>query len=212
MVWAKTTTRRGDKHLNFWNWCGLYYKFDGIWQVNQHPDWCWLRPFWSKRGNFDQLYSRPLWQFSGLAVRIAIENRLDPFVIHSQFYYAYWFPSGWAYWLTLLATGIWAPPQYKGRLFPGMRIFMLKIRRSWDRLIFNMGIPILVRHLYIETAPWALILYEDHFTSCGYCQDKTTVKLAHFYDGDLYIKVRWHPYIEAPPDLHWLTADCSFIS
>ena len=32
--------------------------------------------------------------------------------------------------------------------------FPLKIRRSWDRIIFNMGIPILVRwHLYIETAP-----------------------------------------------------------
>ena len=31
---------------------------------------------------------------------------------------------------------------------------MLKIRQSWDRLVFNMGIPILVRrHLYIETAP-----------------------------------------------------------
>ena len=37
---------------------------------------------------------------------------------------------------------------------------MLKIWRSRDRLIFNMGIPILVwRHLYIETAPWA------HFVS-----------------------------------------------
>ena len=35
-----------------------------------------------------------------------------------------------------------------------MGIPMLKIRRSWDCLIFNMGIPILVRrHLYIETAP-----------------------------------------------------------
>ena len=33
-----------------------------------------------------------------------------------------------------------------------MRIPMLKIRRSCDRLIFNMGIPILVRrHLYTET-------------------------------------------------------------
>ena len=31
---------------------------------------------------------------------------------------------------------------------------MLKIRRSRDRLILNMGIPILVRHLYIETASW----------------------------------------------------------
>ena len=35
--------------------------------------------------------------------------------------------------------------------FIGMGIPMLKIRRSWDR-IFNMRIPILVRHLYIETA------------------------------------------------------------
>ena len=35
-----------------------------------------------------------------------------------------------------------------------MGIPMLKIRRSRDRLIFNMGIPILVRrHLYIETTP-----------------------------------------------------------
>ena len=36
---------------------------------------------------------------------------------------------------------------------PGMGIPMLKIRWSRDRLIFNMGIPILVRrHLYIESA------------------------------------------------------------
>ena len=35
-----------------------------------------------------------------------------------------------------------------------MWIAMLKTRRSWDRLIFNMVIPTLVRqHLYIETAP-----------------------------------------------------------
>ena len=34
---------------------------------------------------------------------------------------------------------------------------MLKIRRSWYRLILNMGIPILVRrHLYIETTPCRL--------------------------------------------------------
>ena len=39
-------------------------------------------------------------------------------------------------------------------VFPGMGIPMLKIRRSWYRLIFNMGIPILVRrHLDIEMPP-----------------------------------------------------------
>ena len=45
--------------------------------------------------------------------------------------------------------------------FPGMEIPMLKIRRSWDRLIFNMGIPILAwRYLYIEMAPRkAVFLY-----------------------------------------------------
>ena len=39
-------------------------------------------------------------------------------------------------------------------IFPGMGIFMLKIKQAWDCLIFNMVIPILVRwHFYIETAP-----------------------------------------------------------
>ena len=39
-------------------------------------------------------------------------------------------------------------------IFPGFGILMLKIRRSGDRLIFNMGIPILVkRHPYNETTP-----------------------------------------------------------
>ena len=53
------------------------------------------------------------------------------------------------------APSHWAPSQYKDR-FPGMGIRVLKIRRSWDRLIFDMAIIILVRrHLYIETAPWS---------------------------------------------------------
>ena len=48
----------------------------------------------------------------------------------------------------------WAPSQYKDRLSHlCMGIPMLKIRRSRDRLIFNMGIPVLVRRLYIETPP-----------------------------------------------------------
>ena len=39
-------------------------------------------------------------------------------------------------------------------VFPRYRIPMLKIRRSRDRLIFNIGIPILVRrYLYIDTTP-----------------------------------------------------------
>ena len=42
-------------------------------------------------------------------------------------------------------------------VFPRYGIPMFKIRRSWDRLIFNTGIPVLVRrHLYTETAPGIL--------------------------------------------------------
>ena len=59
--------------------------------------------------------------------------------------------------------------------FPGMGIPMLKIRRSRDRLIFNIGIPIPVKkHLYIETAPsypshrYLLVAQEDDvLTHCG---------------------------------------------
>ena len=45
-----------------------------------------------------------------------------------------------------------------------MGIPMLKIRRSWDRLIFNMVIPILVRrHLYIEMALGWLLHFKVTF-------------------------------------------------
>ena len=60
--------------------------------------------------------------------------------------------------LTTGKLGLWwlpIPPCHNKRLsFPGIGIPMLKTRRSRDRLIYNMGIPLLVRrHLYIETAP-----------------------------------------------------------
>ena len=42
---------------------------------------------------------------------------------------------------------------------------MLKIRRSRDRLIFNMGIPIPGKDgLYIETWPWLLVWPGDQYT------------------------------------------------
>ena len=52
--------------------------------------------------------------------------------------------------------------------FPGMGIPMLKIRWSLDRLIFNMGIPILVRqHLYFEMAPWFNLSIRGFFPYIG---------------------------------------------
>ena len=52
----------------------------------------------------------------------------------------------------LLTT--WALLQYRGTVFPCIGISIEKIRRSWDRLIFIISIPIPIRrHLYIEVAP-----------------------------------------------------------
>ena len=63
--------------------------------------------------------------------------------------------------------------QYKGR-FSKYEISVLKIRRSRDRLICNMGIHILVRrHLYTGTTPWSCAspqakvnCYKYEFFSC----------------------------------------------
>ena len=53
-------------------------------------------------------------------------------------------------WCSTSLNGIWASSQYK-TIFPRYGDPMIKIRRSQDRLIFNMGFPILARwHLYIE--------------------------------------------------------------
>ena len=53
-------------------------------------------------------------------------------------------------------------------VFQGIGIFILKIRWSWDSLIFIMGIHILLRwHLYIEMGAWAKILH--HFEGILQC-------------------------------------------
>ena len=50
--------------------------------------------------------------------------------------------------------GIRAPSQYKYGLSRVWRFPCWRLDGRWDRFIFNMGIPILVRrYLYIETAP-----------------------------------------------------------
>ena len=56
---------------------------------------------------------------------------------------------------TMLAIGFQPGPRLNIKtVFPGIGISMLKIRQLQDCLIFNMGIPILVKqHLYIEMAP-----------------------------------------------------------
>ena len=67
---------------------------------------------------------------------------------------------------------------------------MLKIRRSRDRLIFNMAIPILVRrHLYIELALWFSLNWHREHSSLAWL----TTYLSH----------NWHYKHNT---LNWLTA------
>ena len=70
--------------------------------------------------------------------------------------------------------------------FPGMGMPMLRIRRS-DRLIFNMGIPILVRrHLYIETAPRAPSQYKTGLSRHRDSHFKN--KLSYLYSDNSYTR------------------------
>ena len=58
-------------------------------------------------------------------------------------------------------------------VFPGMVIPDIKIRRSQDRLIFIMRIPIPIRrHFYIETVPRSLSINEYHFNPVYLNRDK----------------------------------------
>ena len=54
----------------------------------------------------------------------------------------------------LFARGSWSPSQYKDGL-SGYGVPTLKIRRSRERLIFNVRIPMVRWHIYFETAPWS---------------------------------------------------------
>ena len=72
-------------------------------------------------------------------------------------------------------------------VFPDMKIPVLKIRRSRDPLVFNLGIPILVkRRLYIDMAPWL-----------------RGVKLLYLakYKGNCYIK----KFLNPKPSTNFLT-------
>ena len=94
---------------------------------------------------------------------------------------------------TFSGVATWAPSQHKDRL-SRYGISMLKIRRLRDCLIFNMGVPILVRwHLYIETPtntppPGPDSIYRCHLTSKGksHCGDKTVAISSYLNNGISY--------------------------
>ena len=68
-----------------------------------------------------------------------------------------------------VATGWWmstvaglGPVSIRKTVFPGMGIPMLKIRRPVGRLIFNMGIAIPSKTVFlIETAPWSPLQHAE---------------------------------------------------
>ena len=83
---------------------------------------------------------------------------------------------------------------------------MLKIRRSWDRLIFHMGIPILVRqHLYIETAHWFSIKIQFYVYRKSHFRDKTVVRSSYLHNVI--------SYTGKMPSSYWIgTLGSSFLS
>ena len=61
------------------------------------------------------------------------------------------------------STVIRVPSEYKDRV-PRYRIPIKKVTRSWNRLIFIMGTPLLVRrHHYIETGPTVSFVHPDSY-------------------------------------------------
>ena len=88
-------------------------------------------------------------------------------------------------------------------IFPSMGIPILKIRRSQDRLISNMGIPVLVsRHLYIETPPgssistpdWLTLFFRDYFTEDGRPSNGEYVNLITYIktkQNDKHVRDLW---------------------
>ena len=69
-----------------------------------------------------------------------------------------------------------------------MGIPMLKIGRSWDRLIVNMRIPMLVRHLYIETAPRSPFRYQYRLSRYkdSHYNDKTVSRPSYAYNVNFF--------------------------
>ena len=83
-----------------------------------------------------------------------------------------------------------APSQYKDHLSVVGVIPMLKLRRSWDHLIFNMGIPILVKQHILRQPPW-------------WCPSQRAYRL------DLDFDPRLSGAVGTMADHKWVQDDCS---
>ena len=94
-----------------------------------------------------------------------------------------------------------AGPRLKRLSFPGMRIPILKIRWSWDRLIFNMGISKLIRrHVYIEMPPGfmsvvlhSLICFRHWFKQRNFGKNKMllTLYVPFWRNWNIYIPISY---------------------
>ena len=99
----------------------------------------------------------------------------------------------------------WALFQNKDHLseFPNMGIPIIKVRWSWDHLIFIIEIPILVRwHLCIEMAPWGWfnIKMPSYQYRNSHCRDKMVLWPSYLYNGI--------PYTGKITSLYWIRAWC----
>ena len=99
-------------------------------------------------------------------------------------------------WWPILHTLITDPgPHFSIKTFlPGIGFTWKKLRRSWDRLIFIMGIPTRVRrHLYIETVPSSLRTPPDSWTGSPAHMNHTGLsmnRLPHHEPLARYVKLQ----------------------
>ena len=87
--------------------------------------------------------------------------------------------------------------------FPGMGILVLKIRWSWDCLIFNMGIPIRVWWpLYIETAHCSSLCNVNNNLPCKFNAGSTELP-SRAWISNYIIKCECN-YLLTPYTRYWL--------
>ena len=87
----------------------------------------------------------------------------------------------------LWGQNMMGPVSIRKTVFPGMGIPMLKIRRPVGRLIFNMGIAIPSKTVFlIETAPWFFYEYTLYASVTGVLYRISWYIGLHYYNTWLY--------------------------
>ena len=114
--------------------------------------------------------------------------------------YASWRRTTWEHWDMLRPEIVMVSDSICKCHITTIRIPIIKIRRSYDSLIFKMGIPILVRWCLYNELSFRLLVYTTHKKPGArfnikmlsyqyrksYCGDKTVVRSSYLHNGISY--------------------------